>query len=89
MPIYFTEFGLATKNSAGVTILGGPITSILISRFLIDLQKVKRGLDGSSRSMSELVFQSHASQDVDGFIGSLGAQLPFHDDQLNEDEDQP
>ncbi|TBU29357.1 hypothetical protein BD311DRAFT_661383, partial [Dichomitus squalens] len=65
------------------------LTSILISRFLINLQKVKHTLEGSSRSMSELAFQSRASLDVDGFIGSLGAQLPFLDDHVNEGDDWP
>ncbi|TBU40811.1 hypothetical protein BD309DRAFT_992824 [Dichomitus squalens] len=65
------------------------LTSIVISRFLINLQKVKRRLHGSSRSMSELAFQSHASRDMDGFIGSLGAQLPFLDEHLGEGEDWP
>ncbi|TBU57424.1 hypothetical protein BD310DRAFT_929357 [Dichomitus squalens] len=84
-----SEFGLATQNNVGVTTFGGPLTSIVISRFLINLQKVKRRLHGSSRSMSELAFQSHASRDMDGFIGSLGAQLPFLDEHLGEGEDWP
>ncbi|TBU43111.1 hypothetical protein BD309DRAFT_961413 [Dichomitus squalens] len=87
LDIVFSQTSLGGGSSISTPV--GTLTSILISRFLIDLQKVKRRLEGSSRSLSELAFRSHASQDMDGFIGSFGAQLPFFDDQFNEDEDQP
>ncbi|TBU44167.1 hypothetical protein BD309DRAFT_862854 [Dichomitus squalens] len=62
-----------------------PFTSILTSRFLINLQKVNRKLAGSVQSMSqlpELAFQPYASGNVDGFIGSLGTQLSFHKEDV-------
>ncbi|TBU54372.1 hypothetical protein BD310DRAFT_936002 [Dichomitus squalens] len=68
-----------------------PLTSILTSRFLIDLQKAQRKLAGSSQSVSfgDLAFQPQTSGNTSRFIGSLGAQLSFHkvDEEENEVED--
>ncbi|TBU28279.1 hypothetical protein BD311DRAFT_722757 [Dichomitus squalens] len=61
-----------------------PLTSILTSRFLVNLQQVKHRLAGSSRSlsqMSEPAFQPQASRNMNGFIGSLGAQLSFDEEE--------
>ncbi|TBU46735.1 hypothetical protein BD309DRAFT_988633 [Dichomitus squalens] len=67
------------------------LTSILTSRFLIDLQNAQRKLAGSSRSVSlgEVAFQPQISGNTSHFIGSLGAQLSFHqvDEGYNEAED--
>ena len=60
------------------------IISVIISRFLIDLQKVKRQLDESTVSRSELAFQHNTSQDMNSFIRSFWAKLPFLDVPLNE-----
>ncbi|TBU28239.1 hypothetical protein BD311DRAFT_839535 [Dichomitus squalens] len=64
------------------------LTAILTSRFLIDLQRTQRKLAGSSRSVSlgELVFQPQTSRNTNRFIGSLGAQLSFHEDSGEENE---
>ena len=67
------------------------LTSVLTSRFLIHLQNVKRRLAGSSRSisqMSDLAFRPHTARNMDGFIGSLGAQLSFYGDDTGEDEEE-
>lgn len=64
------------------------LTSILTSRFLIDLQKAQRKLAASSRSVSlgEIEFQPQTSRNTSRFIGSLGAQLSFHEDDDVENE---
>ncbi|EJF59779.1 hypothetical protein DICSQDRAFT_171742 [Dichomitus squalens LYAD-421 SS1] len=74
-----------------ILLLEEPLTSILTSRFLIDLQNAQRKLAGSSRSVSlgEVAFQPQISGNTSHFIGSLGAQLSFHqvDEGYNEAED--
>ena len=69
------------------------LTSILTSRILINLQRAKRRLAESSQSlsqMSELAFERGASRNGDGFIGSLGAELSFDEDDVeNGSEDEP
>ncbi|TBU29474.1 hypothetical protein BD309DRAFT_813210, partial [Dichomitus squalens] len=65
------------------------LTSILTSRFLMNLQQVNRGLTGSSRSItqvSEVVYQPRSSGNVNSFVGSMGAQLAFYRDQSEEDD---
>ena len=64
------------------------IISVIISRFLTKLQKVKHQLDEYTVSTSELSFQHNTSQDMNSFIGSLGAQLPFLDVPLTETDDE-
>ena len=64
------------------------IISVIISRFLINLQKVKYQPDESTVSTSELPFQGTMSQDMNIFIGSLEVQLPFLDVPLNEADDE-
>ncbi|TBU28237.1 hypothetical protein BD311DRAFT_865542 [Dichomitus squalens] len=89
----FTLAGVAGNGALEIStsiiaLLEEPLTSILTSRFLIDLQKTQRGLVGSSRSISlgEVVFQPQTSRNTSRFIGSLGAQLSFHEDGGEEDE---
>ncbi|TBU52769.1 hypothetical protein BD310DRAFT_831509 [Dichomitus squalens] len=71
-----------------VVMLEWSLVSILTSRFLIDLQKVQRKLEASSRSISlgEVVFQPQTLKNGSRFIGSLGAQLSFHEDGDEENE---
>ena len=75
------------------SILSLRLTSVLTSRFLINLQQVKHQIAGSSRSLSQisdLAFQEDATgtANVDGFVGFLGAQLSFEgDDSEGEAED--
>ncbi|TBU22117.1 hypothetical protein BD311DRAFT_676805, partial [Dichomitus squalens] len=60
-----------------------PLTSILTSRFLINLQRVKNTNQPSSHmvSVGELEFQPRStSADINGFIDSLGAQISFPGD---------
>ncbi|TBU54395.1 hypothetical protein BD310DRAFT_828110, partial [Dichomitus squalens] len=93
----FTLTGVAaTADTNDITsiiaLLEEPLTSILTSRFLIDLQKAQRKLAGSSRSVSlgEIAFQPQTSGNTSHFIGSLGAQLSFHGiDEENEVEHTP
>ncbi|TBU29373.1 hypothetical protein BD311DRAFT_720521 [Dichomitus squalens] len=65
-----------------------PITAVLTSRFLINLQEVKHKLAGSSRSLSggELEFQHNASGNSDGFIGSFGRELSFGEDNVGDED---
>ncbi|TBU42231.1 hypothetical protein BD309DRAFT_866752, partial [Dichomitus squalens] len=94
--------GLGRRSFASILCLnGGPppdahhdavssLTSMLTSRFLIDLQKVQRKLADSSRSVSlgELALQPQPSRKTGRLIESLGAQLSFHEyGEENEDED--
>ena len=71
-------------------IISSRITSILTSRFLINLQETQRKLAGSSTQLSlrEVTFQPQTSRNAGHFIGSLGAQLSFHqsDDDGNQEE---
>ncbi|TBU54371.1 hypothetical protein BD310DRAFT_828167, partial [Dichomitus squalens] len=73
-----------------VIVLEEPLTSILTSRFLIDLQRAQRNLVDSSRSVSlrEVALQPQISENTDRryFIGSLGAQLSFHEIGERENE---
>ncbi|EJF61874.1 hypothetical protein DICSQDRAFT_169889 [Dichomitus squalens LYAD-421 SS1] len=67
-----------------------PLTAVLTWRFLINLQQVKRRLAGSSRSLSqvsELAFQSHASDNPEGFIASMGAHISFQEDDVEDNEE--
>ncbi|TBU51029.1 hypothetical protein BD310DRAFT_1012108 [Dichomitus squalens] len=63
-------------------------TATLTSRFLIDLQRTQRKLAGSFRSISlgEVVFQPQTSSNTSRFIGSLGPQISFHEDGIEEGE---
>ncbi|TBU62399.1 hypothetical protein BD310DRAFT_48516 [Dichomitus squalens] len=88
----FTVTGVAEDYLTSViALLEEPLTAILTSRFFIDLQRAQRRLAGSSRSISlgEVVFQPQTSRNMSRFIGSLGAQLSFHEDggEKNEVED--
>ncbi|TBU57472.1 hypothetical protein BD310DRAFT_949343 [Dichomitus squalens] len=90
----FTMTGRANDGATPtgvILLLEEPLTSILTSRFLIDLQNAQRKLAGSSRSVSlgEVAFQPQISGNTSHFIGSLGAQLSFHqvDEGYNEAED--
>ncbi|TBU57627.1 hypothetical protein BD310DRAFT_929077 [Dichomitus squalens] len=88
----FTLTGVAEDATSLLTsviaVIEEPLTAILTTRFLIDLQKAQRKLAGSSRSVSlgELAFQAQTSKNTSRFIGSLGAQLPFRQDVDGEDE---
>ncbi|TBU54375.1 hypothetical protein BD310DRAFT_828132, partial [Dichomitus squalens] len=66
------------------------LTSILTSRFLIDLQKAQRKLAGSSQSVSlgEVALQPQTSGNTSRLIGSLGAQLSFHEVDEEEEENE-
>ncbi|TBU29421.1 hypothetical protein BD311DRAFT_661177, partial [Dichomitus squalens] len=94
----FTLTGVSVADNAYslptsvIAYLEEPLTSILTSRFLIDLQKAQRNLAGSSQSVSlgEVGFQPETSGNISRFIGSLGAQLSFHEiDEENEVEHTP
>ncbi|EJF58374.1 hypothetical protein BD309DRAFT_1016616 [Dichomitus squalens] len=87
----FTLTGIGNKvdsPTSVIALLEEPLTSILISRFLIDLQKAQCKLAGSSRSVSlgEVAFQSQTSGSTGCFVGSLGAQLSCHEVDEEEDE---
>ncbi|EJF58120.1 hypothetical protein DICSQDRAFT_173214 [Dichomitus squalens LYAD-421 SS1] len=88
----FTLAGVAVSDEAGIisviAFLAEPLTAILTSRFLIDLQRTQRKLAGSSRSISlgEVVSQPQTSRNMNRFIGPLGAQLSFHEDDGEENE---
>ncbi|KAI0704982.1 hypothetical protein C8T65DRAFT_810010 [Cerioporus squamosus] len=60
-----------------VTIFTEPITAILISRFILDLQEVNRGLVRLQSGTSEMTtaFQSQSSVNFAKFIGPLGSSL--------------
>ena len=65
------------------------ITSILTSRFLINLQEVKQKLAGSSRSLSgELEFQHGTSRNSGGFLESFGGEISFDGDYAEDDEEE-
>ncbi|TBU24301.1 hypothetical protein BD311DRAFT_672155, partial [Dichomitus squalens] len=83
------SFSWANLNLLKLTLVR--LTAVLTWRFLINLQQVKRRLAGSSRSLpqlSELAFQSHVSDNPEGFIASMGAHLSFHDNDVEDNEDQ-
>ena len=64
------------------------ITSILTSRFLINLQEVKQKLADSSPSLSgELEFQ-HRSRSSGGFLGSFGGEISFDGDNVGDEDDE-
>ncbi|TBU39623.1 hypothetical protein BD309DRAFT_1083290 [Dichomitus squalens] len=80
------ESGLGTQSV--IPRLEEPLTSILTARFLINLQKVHRKLAASSRSlsqMSDVAFQPHVAENIHGFVGSLGSQLSFGEDDVEDD----
>ncbi|EJF56545.1 hypothetical protein DICSQDRAFT_174774 [Dichomitus squalens LYAD-421 SS1] len=92
----FTLTGVAENGTNSITsaivLFEEPLTAILTSRFLIDLQKAQRKLAGSSQSISlgEVAFRPQTSTNMSRFVGSLGAQLSFHeDDEQNEGGDEP
>ena len=65
---------------------------MLTSRFLFDLQQVDRKLASSSQitsELSEVEFCSHKSYpgNVNVFIGSLGGQLSFDQDDDEESQE--
>ena len=62
------------------------MTSILTSRFLIDLQEVKHKLAGSSRSLSgEFECRYSISRDPCGFLDSFGGDISLDDDNIGDD----
>ncbi|EJF58115.1 hypothetical protein DICSQDRAFT_173211 [Dichomitus squalens LYAD-421 SS1] len=87
LSVEVAESGTASLTSV-IAILEEPLTAIITSRFLIDLQRTQRKLAGSSRSVSlgELEFQPQTSRNTSRFIGSLGAQLSLHEDGNEENE---
>ena len=65
------------------------MTSILTARFLINLQEVKQRLADSSPSLSgELEFQHSRSRNSGGFLGSLGGNISFDGDHVEDDGDE-
>ncbi|EJF58117.1 hypothetical protein DICSQDRAFT_173213 [Dichomitus squalens LYAD-421 SS1] len=89
----FTLIGVAERDTSGPTsviaLLEEPLTSILTSRFLINLQKAQRRLEDSSSgsvSLGEVAFQQQMSRNTSRFIGSLGGQLSFHEDDREEND---
>ena len=61
------------------------LTSILTSRFLINLQEVKQRLAGSTRSLSaELEFQHGTSRNSGGFIDSFGGEISYDGDYVRD-----
>ncbi|TBU28241.1 hypothetical protein BD311DRAFT_663740, partial [Dichomitus squalens] len=72
-----------------LSVLQMTLTSILTSRFLINLQKAQRRLEDSSSgsvSLGEVAFQQQMSRNTSRFIGSLGGQLSFHGDDREEND---
>ena len=62
------------------------MTSILTSRFLINLQKVEHKLAGSSSLLSEEIEIWHSvSKDSRGFLDSFGADISLDDDNIGDD----
>ncbi|KAI0722607.1 hypothetical protein C8Q76DRAFT_366594 [Earliella scabrosa] len=78
------SFHAATSSLATFS---DPLTAILVSRFLIDLQEANNALmhQGSLASMDSLAFNR--------FVGSLGAPLPaplaFEPPSVSENDEQP
>ncbi|TBU57452.1 hypothetical protein BD310DRAFT_821614, partial [Dichomitus squalens] len=73
----------ALEPSNLISVFEEPLTAILTSRFLINLQKVKRRLEDSSRSLSkvsEIAFQPYHSGSADGPIESSRIQQLSHED---------
>ena len=65
------------------------ITSILTSRFLINLQEVKQKLAGSSRSLSgELEFRHSTSRNSGGFLESFEGQISFDGGNVGGDDEE-
>ena len=64
---------------------------MLTSRFLINLQQVKRslayGTAHSAGEMSDVAFRTQTESNIDGFIGSLGAQISFGEDEVDDDDE--
>ena len=76
-------FSFGTKPSSLIYFGWSRLTSVFTSRFLINLQNVKHRQTGSSQSLSQvsdLAFEPNATRTMDGFIGSLGAQLSFSEE---------
>ena len=62
------------------------VTSILTSRFLINLQKVEHKLAGSSSLLSEEIEIWHSvSKDSRGFLDSFRGNISFNDDYVGDD----
>ncbi|EJF63600.1 hypothetical protein BD309DRAFT_1020105 [Dichomitus squalens] len=73
----------ALEPSNLISVFEEPLTAILTSRFLINLQKVKRRVEDSSRSLSkvsEIAFQPYHSGTADGPIESSRIQQLSHED---------
>ena len=65
------------------------ITSILTSRFLINLQEVNHKLADSSPSLpGELEFRQSTSRHSDGFFGSFGGEISFDGDYVEDAGDE-
>ena len=65
------------------------ITSILTSRFLINLQEVKQKLAGASQSFSEeLEFQQSTSRNPGGFLESFEGHISFDGGNFGDDEEE-
>ncbi|TBU33043.1 hypothetical protein BD311DRAFT_653099 [Dichomitus squalens] len=62
------------NNASYITILTEPITAILISRFLMDLQDASNG-KGHQHSLSSVQLGQIGTLDFNGIIGSLGSTL--------------
>ena len=63
------------------------ITTILTSRFLINLQEVKQKLAGSSRSLSvQLEFGHSTSRNSANLFGSFGGEISFDGDNVRDDD---
>ncbi|TBU41745.1 hypothetical protein BD309DRAFT_964588 [Dichomitus squalens] len=89
--VAFTLTSVANGPWGGVSLVlafGEQLTSVLTSRFLINLQKVKRRLANSPRSMSRasdsLTQSGGGVGSIGGFIGPWGASISFHDDDVEE-----
>ncbi|EJF56554.1 hypothetical protein DICSQDRAFT_141176 [Dichomitus squalens LYAD-421 SS1] len=90
--IAFTLSSIANdpfSPSSVVLLIEEPLTSVLTSRFLINLQLAKRRQEGSFQSISEgteLAFEPQTSSShIDRFIKSMGGQLSFDHDSVEED----
>ena len=62
------------------------VTSILTSRFLINLQKVEHKLaDSSSLLSGEIQIWHSVSKDSRGFLDSFGGDISLDDDNIGDD----
>ncbi|RPD53551.1 hypothetical protein L227DRAFT_513167, partial [Lentinus tigrinus ALCF2SS1-6] len=86
--LLFTLLSISSESLVPVsyiTIFTEPITAILISRFIINLQEVNRGIDHSQAESSALATASQSTIDFAKVVGPLGSSLGLSDDRTETD----